>query len=136
MKTYIFDTSVIIKWYKSYKEDRVEKAHDCLSSYLNNKIRICIPAVAVFEFINIAIYDRSLPASLWQKNIESFFSLNLEIYDANERLAEETFKIGKKYDISSYDASYIALAKMQKFDFITADIKLVKGVNLSYVKAL
>jgi len=49
-------------------------------------------------------------------------------------LLKETRLLGKRYKITAYDANYIALAKKLHIDFVTADKKLVKKVNLSYVK--
>ena len=48
----------------------------------------------------------------------------------------EALDIAMKYDISSYDASYVALAEYLKKPFFTADDKLLKKVKSKFVFGL
>jgi len=136
MKTVILDSSVIIKWFKSEKETHVKQAEVYLKDFLNNKIKIIISPLTILEIINNALFDKYLPYENWQKNIGFLFKLDLEIASFDKNLFYETLNLGKKYQITTYDASYIALAKKLKAEFITADKKLVKKVKLSYVRVI
>ena len=56
--------------------------------------------------------------------------------ELDEELTLATVTLVRKYHISFYDAAYVALAKSLQCDLITADKKLVKAVNLPFVKLL
>lgn len=136
MKQLLLDSSVIIKWFKSEKEDKIKEALNFLDHYTDGKIQICIPAITQYELINAAEFDESLPAEVWNLNIRKFFELNLKVLSLDKKIAEDIYNFGKSQNVSAYDASYIILAKEYKIDFITADQKLVKKVNLPFVKSL
>jgi len=136
MKTVILDTSVVIKWFKSKGEDKIKDAKQYLLDYSNKRIDIYISPITVFEFLNISINDAYLPPQRWQENIQKLINLSLKTINFDVNLLKTTYLLGKRYQISAYDASYIALAQSLKADFITADKKLVKKVKLPYVKAL
>jgi predicted nucleic acid-binding protein len=136
MKNIVLDSSVIIKWFKSHKEEKTEEAAQILSDYLKGKITVYISHLTILELLNNAVFDVLIPQDRWLLNIRKFFELRLKIILPNEVLAKEIYKIGGFYNISAYDASYIALAQSLEADFITADVKLVKKVKLPFVKAL
>lgn len=136
MKKILLDSSVIIKWFKSEKENKVEEAEQYLVDFLDDKIKIFVSQLTLLEIINSALYDKFVPFEAWKKNIEFFFGLNIQIIPLDEDSFFELFIIGHKYQITSYDASYIALAKELQIDFVTADIKLAAKVKLPFVKLL
>lgn len=136
MREFILDVSIIIKWFKTSKEAKVEESQQFLSDFLKDKIKIFIPPVALMEFINVAVYDKSLTSDRWKINITEFLKLSIPVVDFDGKLYLSAFEIAKQFEISAYDASYIAVAKHFKTEFITADDKLVKKVNLPFVKAL
>lgn len=136
MKKVLIDTSVIIKWYKTVGEEKVIEARRFLKEHIDNKLKICVSQLTILELLNQAILDVHFLEEQWRKIIEDFFLLSLEIIFFDKKLSDEIYKIGRQYRLPAYDASYIAIAKKLQIDFITADIKLVKKVNLPFVKAI
>lgn len=136
MKKIVLDSSVIIKWFKSEQEKNLEQALGYLTDYSNKKINIYIPAIAIFELINTAEFDTSLPEKRWKLSFKKFFELRLETIPIDELLSQEIYDLGRKYYISAYDASYVALAKRLGSDFITADQRLVNKLGFPFVKSL
>jgi len=136
MKKILIDTSVVIKWYKTVGEERVIEARKYLKEYINNELKICVSQLTILELLNQAVSDVHFSQEQWRKIIDDFFQLSLEILYFDKELATKIYEIGKRYRLTAYDASYIALAQSLKTDFITADKKLVKKVSLSFVKAL
>ena len=55
-------------------------------------------------------------------------ALPLEIYaSSTERAMEETLALAKKYDLPTYDPSYLELAKRRDLPLATLDTKLRKA---------
>ncbi len=136
MRKIILDSSVIIKWFKADKEEKIKEATDYLSSFTSGKIQIYIPTIAVYELLNTAQFDVTLPEKQWKLNFKKFFELKLKVITIDEKISQTIYEFGKKNNVSAYDASYVALAKSLRIDFITADQKLVNKVNLPFVKVL
>lgn len=136
MESILIDTSVIIKWYKTIGEEKTREARKYLSDHLNGKRLLSLPELTVFELLNLAVLDKNLTQEEWDKIIEDFFNLSLRIISLDNELAKETYHLGKKYGITAYDASYVACAKVLGINFLTADKKLVKKLNLSFVRSL
>ncbi len=60
--------------------------------------------------------------------ITEFRALPLEIDAAStERALEETLALAKKYNLTTYDASYLELAQRRTLPFATLDTKLRKA---------
>ena len=72
-----------------------------------------------------------------QAAIEGFFNLEIKVYNASH-FSNKILDIVNSYDISSYDASYLALAENEKTPFVTADKVLYNKVRkkLKYIKWL
>ncbi|GAF88140.1 unnamed protein product [marine sediment metagenome] len=56
--------------------------------------------------------------------------------EVNKKLLTKANFYAQKFNLSIYDASYIALAKVEKAILITADGKLARKIKLSFVKML
>ncbi|OGK10205.1 hypothetical protein A2767_02020 [Candidatus Roizmanbacteria bacterium RIFCSPHIGHO2_01_FULL_35_10] len=136
MRTLILDSSVIIKWFKFKDESKVKEAKYFLTEFRNKKLRIIISQLTYFELLNISAFDSNIPVNEWQNIIQVLFDIDFTLLSLTYNLAQDTYSIAKKFKISAYDASYIALAKTHKVDFITADQKLVTKVDLPFVKLL
>jgi predicted nucleic acid-binding protein len=63
---------------------------------------------------------------------DALFDLNFITY-STESLFKQSLELALKYDISSYDASYVALAEYLQVDFVTADKKLINKVSRKYI---
>ena len=63
--------------------------------------------------------------------------MELESYHFSGELFSKAISLSKRFGMSLYDSSYIALAEELGCDFITADAKLLaKAKPLSFVKPL
>ncbi|OGK23560.1 hypothetical protein A2954_02490 [Candidatus Roizmanbacteria bacterium RIFCSPLOWO2_01_FULL_37_12] len=136
MKKVILDSSVIIKWFKSEKEQKIKEATNYLDDFTNGKIQIYLTIITSLELLNSALYDLSLPQETWLLNIQKFYQLDIPALPIDDKIAHQIYSFGKKYNISAYDAAFVVLAKNYGCNFITADQKLVTKVNLPFVKPL
>lgn len=124
--TIVLDSSVIIKWFKKAGEEKTDEADKYFKQCLNNKVTIAVPALLFYEFINIASSNKTIFESDWKESLEKLFSLPLEIYPLDVFSAKETYQISKQYDLTAYDATYLALASRLKTVLVTCDKELIK----------
>ncbi|MEW6557539.1 MAG: type II toxin-antitoxin system VapC family toxin [Elusimicrobiota bacterium] len=131
----VLDTSVIYKWY--VEENGSRQALKILSNFIDGKTEISVPDLVLYELANAL---KSNPQNI-EKDIEdvidNFINLNLNIVVATSGLLKNAVKVSYKYDVTIYDAIYIALAEDLNFEFITADKKLFDKIkSLPFVKLL
>jgi predicted nucleic acid-binding protein len=132
---YILDTSVIIKWF--IKETDTDKALMFRDRYESGEFEIGCLDLMLYEIANVLRFNSKITKKEIGEILTTILDLELELIVPTLRLLKEAVSIGKKYNISVYDASYIALANELGWEFITADEKLYKRVkSLPYVKLL
>jgi predicted nucleic acid-binding protein len=69
------------------------------------------------------------------KAVNSLIEADIDIVLSTVELLEVAVNIAKKYDVTVYDAIYIALAKLISGVYVTADKKLYEKVKeLKFVK--
>ena len=134
----VLDASVIAKWF--FEEDGTDLALELLEKHKLEKIKINVPVLLLFEFGNSVV-------NKFREDIDTKAEFNQDITDLlgsevnfmypDETILKQTYALASKYEITFYDATYIALAKNLKCDFITADKKLVEAAKtLKFVKLL
>lgn len=135
MKKFILDSSVLVKLFT--KEVGHEKSMKILEFYLKGNVQIFSLQLAIWEVLNALKYNPSFPQSEIKKVGVTLITYGFEFFGMDEKLAELTIDYALKFDITIYDASYIALARILNCQLITADKKLFKVVkSLKFVKLL
>ena len=139
MKQAVVDASVALKWYLD-DEELGTKAINILTLYVSGDINIFAPSLIEYEVMDglkIAQKRGRIDKNTIQTAIEGFFNLEIKVYNVSH-LFHKTLDIMNSCDISSYDASYLALAENEKTPFVTADKVLYNKVRkkLKYIKWL
>lgn len=133
----ILDSSVIAKWF--FAEEGSDVCLKIKRDFEENKISIVAPLLLYYEVSNIlktSVKRLRIDKNDALKVYKDFTSLNITLY-SSEELMHNTLKAAIKYDISSYDASYVALSFEKNIPFFTADKKLVLKVAsplISYIE--
>ena len=125
--------SIIIKWIKPQNEQALEIAETYFIKNAQGNIKVHVPSLLMYEVHNtIARLSKKTPDKLltFLKNLE------LEEHTLHDSSIVYAYDLCRTQSVTFYDACYIALAHELDCDFITADTKLVKKVNLPFVKAL
>jgi len=135
----VVDASVALKWYLD-DENLGTKALNILTHYISNEIDLIAPSLIEYEVMNglkIAQKRGRIDKKTLHLGIEGFFSLEITLFNA-AHFSAKILEILSFFDISSYDASYLALAENEKTPFVTADKVLYNKVRkkLKYVKWL
>ena len=131
----VVDSSVIAKWYL-IDEEQIEEALKLRQLHIENKATISAPEFLLLEIGNIFV-TRKLEQKDFDENIDGLLDVQIKFTSPDSSILKNTFRYARLFHLSFYDATYIALAKSLKCDFITADKKLVKATKtLKFVKLL
>lgn len=131
--TIIVDTSVIIKWLLPDEDDSL--AIKIKNKFALKDVTITIPYLTYYEVSNvlaIAVKRKRINQEISKKLYNAFLDLEFTVY-ATKELFTRALIISLELDISSYDASYIALAEYLQIPFVTADRKLLNKVKNKFV---
>lgn len=131
----ILDSSVVAKWFFPSEED-IEIALKIKDLFLTKEISISVPVLIYYEVNNLirtAIKSLRINEELAKEAYQGFLELDLVAY-SSKKLMEMALEKAVSLDISSYDASYVALAEYLKIPLITADQKLIDKAESSHVK--
>ena len=137
MKRIVIDASVVLKWYLD-DEDNGRPALSLLERYVSQELDIIAPSLLGYEVMNgLAIAKKRgrigedklqmavqgfMDLEISQKHISSFYPKVIHFYNI--------------YNLSAYDASYLALADEESIPLITADERLYNTVkkDLPWIK--
>jgi len=134
---FIVDSSVIAKWFFPSEKD-IEKALEIKELFLSHEISISAPSLIYYEINNLlrtAIKTLRINEKLAEKAYLGFLDLDIVTYSSKE-LMVMTLEKAVSFDISSYDASYIALSEYLNLPFVTADQRLIDKVKNDLVVSL
>lgn len=131
----VLDTSVIYKWYVN--EEHTPKALVLFNELKSGKIHLSIPDLVFYELANSLRYNPRNTEKDVEEVIENLSELNLNIVIVTTGLIKNAIKLAYKYDITVYDATFVALAQDLDFEFVTADGRLYKHIkDLPFVRSL
>lgn len=126
----VIDSSILIKAF--FREEGSEKAE-----HLVKNEPCCAPGLIVYEFANYLARHKGLMKIHINHYWECFQEMQIELFALPLKILIQMVLLAKEYNLSSYDASFVTLAKKLNISFITADIKLFNKVkSLGFVRAL
>lgn len=132
----VLDSSVVIKWFRRYEELR-EQALELRQAYLDGRLLIYVPDLLIYEIANVLRYKPDMNQGKVQQVLQSLFDMGIVINRIGPEVIERAVEIAYSYDVTVYDAAFIALAERLEADFITADEKLIRKLhNVPYVHHL
>lgn len=131
---YIIDASVAIKWFveeeKGYKE-----ALALLESIKNDPSLYAVPELFFNEML--AVFCRLIEeASLIREYIEILEDLGLNRLGNGRKVLSLAAEYAKKYQLTGYDAVYVANAKLVDGIWLTADKKAYERLKSSGLSQL
>lgn len=129
----IVDSSVIIKWLLPDEEDSI--AMQIKRDFASNTLMISIPYLTYYEVGNvlkIAVRRERISEKKAKELYNAFVDLEFIVY-ATKELFTIALNRSVELDISTYDASYIALAEYLRVPFITADRKLLNKISSKFI---
>lgn len=132
----IIDSSVIAKWY--LPDEPSEPAFRIKQDFIDKKTSLAAPLLIYYEVNNIlrsAAKSFRVNKKEADKAYRAFLELDFKAHHSKE-LLNDALQKAIELDISSYDASYVALAEYLEVPFYTTDEKLIKKADNKLVKNL
>jgi predicted nucleic acid-binding protein len=115
----VLDASVVLKWF--VEEEDSAQALQLREEFYAGEREIVVPDLLLFEVANALRYNPSFTKEEIQEAMETLFALEIEIITPTSSLLSKTIELAKDFDVTCYDAAYLALAEELDFEFITAD---------------
>ena len=132
---FILDSSVIIKWF--CQEEETGLALEFREGYTKGDVNIASPDLIIYEIANALRYNKTITQKDVKDSVNSLIDLGIDIIVPTKKVVESAVSIAFEYNITVYDAYFIALAKELGFKFITADENLYNKIKkLEFVKLL
>lgn len=138
MSRYVLDASVVVQWFHHSKELHVSKAKKIWEDLSSGKITVILPDILFLELLNAFIKGKG-------SSPESSYSILKELYRSPLTFTEVTLpvlelaaKLMEKYNLASYDAYFLALAKYEECILISDDRKAhgkIKNENILMLEA-
>ena len=128
MKEYIIDTSVAVKWFCHEESDagialqlRVQLRNGCCS--------IASPDILIYELANALKYNPNFTTKEVKTALNSVFDMGLDIKKADTLVTSQAIDIAFRFNVTVYDAYFMALSRIEKKSLITADYKFAKRIK-------
>jgi len=133
----IIDASIAVKWY--IEEEDSHFALALRDKFINGDIELVVPSLFYYEVLNALKYSNLFDLKELNEVGTSLENYGLSSISIRDDVREKMVEIVMKYDLSIYDAAYIAIALNVKGTLFTADDKIIKKLPkkfLTYVKTL
>ena len=130
MKRIVVDASVVLKWYLP-DEEYGNIAIEILDKYVSYEVELLAPSLLEYEVLNGLLIARKrgrIPDEMMFTAIEGLLSLEIQQKDISF-FYPEVIRFSESYDLSAYDASYLAVANKEDSLSVTADKNLYNKVN-------
>jgi len=118
----VVDASVVTKWFS--EEENTAKAVQYKEGHVNGSIELVAPPLLLYEVANALNYKPDFTERDVKDSMRALTDLSLSIELPTKEVMEKTISIARKYDLSIYDSSYVALAESLNIKMVTADEKL------------
>lgn len=119
MPRYVCDTSVLVKWFSERDETHLVQARALFDDWKGGQASLVTCDLAVWELANALHKGKRLPLEEVRGALAGLFDLPLKLRPPHRELAEATADIAAEYGLTSYDACFLALAKMEACQLIT-----------------
>ncbi|MCK4295888.1 MAG: type II toxin-antitoxin system VapC family toxin [Candidatus Marinimicrobia bacterium] len=117
----VLDASVVLKWF--VLESDSDKAESLRSQYYLGQRELVVPDLILYEIPNALKFHPDFSSTEIKQVIQTLFDIDMEIITPTQMLINKAIDIASENNVTFYDATYFALAKDLKMDFITADEK-------------
>lgn len=133
-ETLILDASVVVKWFS--EEEDSETARSIRDKFFKGVLNIAVPNLLFYEVANALRYNHVLTEKEKIQAAKDVYAVEFDVVGLDDTLLTATLLTALKYEISFYDAVYIAVAKEADCRYITADAQLRKKVGEKFIVPL
>lgn len=120
------DASIVLKWFHSEGEEEVDEARAILAAHRAGGLAASILDLTLYELGNVLLRSLGWPPSDVGDQLDDLRAICGTIAPTTEelRLAAE---IGRRNDLTYYDAAYAGVARSRGATLVTADRGLISA---------
>jgi predicted nucleic acid-binding protein len=126
---YVLDASVGVKWFAAHAEPEHDRALALRARRAAGLVRLSVPMSFPLEVANTLRFSHRFPEADVIAAVRALDDLALDIQPIGVDLLRKTIAIAFAYQLTIYDAVYIALAEAVGFPLLTADEALLKKMK-------
>mgnify|MGYP001614629008 CR=1 FL=1 len=127
----VVDASVVVKWFLD--EEGSKEALQLRSEHISGKISLVVPDLLFLEVLNALRYKGGTQKTLAEAN-RALWDIQFHIEKNSSFLMEKAAVLALEYNLSLYDALYLALALLYGCPLVTVDSALAKAANVLVLK--
>lgn len=124
---YVLDASVVAKWFVVEEGDDI--ALSLRKQFEEKEIDIVVPDLLLYEIANALRYNPKFDEKDVKDSVDSIIDMGIRILIPFSDEIKKAVDMAFSYDITIYDAHYLALADELGIPFITADKKLYDKIS-------
>ncbi len=120
--TFVVDTSFVLAYL--LPDEKKRNVEEIFSKFEENKVILVSPHLLVYETMNglrSAVLQKRQTEKTAELLLDSFLNMGIHFEKVDEK---EVLRLAFKKSITSYDASYVWLAKSQNIGLLTLDERL------------
>jgi predicted nucleic acid-binding protein len=129
MREFVLDTSVVLKWFSAFGESDLSQALQLREDLLEGAVVFVVPELLFYEMANALRYNPNLSGKDVNEALDSILDMGFEVRRVDKKTMQDGINIAYKYNITIYDAYFIALSRAEGKPLITADYKLAERVK-------
>ena len=119
----VVDSSVIVKWLNTSNELNIDQADRLMESAIKGETELLAPELAKYEIGNVLLKGKKLTNNEAFISLGTLYSLPITFVSETIDLAKETFSYANTFNITYYDASFLAVAKEYDAMLVTENAK-------------
>ncbi len=126
---YVVDASVGVKWFVREREADREVALSFRQRHIEGSTRMIVPELFLLEVPNAIKTGRKSTEEELAEVLTTLADLDVQVEQHTQRVLRKTNAVAWAYNLTWYDAVYVALAETLGFPCVTADEALLRKMK-------
>jgi len=124
MATILLDSSVLVKWF--IEEAGSDRASSIYRHFLAGRLSLAYAELSLFEVANALHFSGRFTAHDIAKAMTALQTLNMQKAGFDSRALNRAAELAAEHGTAIYDGYLVALAEQNRWDFLTADQRLLR----------
>jgi predicted nucleic acid-binding protein len=116
----VIDSSVLIKWVKTRNEELMKEARGLLSQVEKQALEVHVPSLLLYQIGNILLLKTQLDGTALDEALMHLEQFPFIVAPPAVPLLKQAARLSRRWSLTFYDASFLALAVELDCPFITA----------------
>lgn len=123
----VLDASVAVKWFT--EEENTDLALKIRDRYFKEDLTIYAPVLIIYEVENALRFKPDVDEDLVSEWVKDLLNMQFELIASSHELCALSIDLSFKHEISAYDGTYLALARLLGAKVITDDGRFYKSTE-------